>query len=205
MQRRFLITCVLLAGAVFAYRSDAAPLALDSPVATITSLQQGLIAAATEPRNGAIEQRYGALEPVVVATHHLPYIAEFALRRQWSSLAEADRQRFVAAFERLSVMTYAARFKTVGADTFRPIVAEPADSSGRVRVSTAVARAGQPDVSLEYVLQQDETGFRIINIVADGVSDLALKRAEYQRLFASGGIDGLVAELEQQTQRLASD
>jgi hypothetical protein len=56
MQRRFLITCVLLAGAVFAYRSDAAPLALDSPVATITSLQQGLIAAATEPRNGAIEQ-----------------------------------------------------------------------------------------------------------------------------------------------------
>jgi phospholipid transport system substrate-binding protein len=68
-----------------------------------------------------------------------------------------------------------------------------------------VARAGQPDVSLEYLLQQDETGFRIINIVADGVSDLALKRAEYQRLFASGGIDGLVAELEQQTQRLASD
>jgi hypothetical protein len=38
--------------------------------------------------------------------------------------------------------------------------------------------------------------------VADGVSDLALKRAEYQRVFAAGGLAGLIAELEQQTRRL---
>ena len=42
----------------------------------------------------------------------------------------------------------------------------------------------------------------IINMVADGVSDLAPKRAEYQRVFASGGIEGLIAELEKQTQWL---
>ena len=72
-----------------------------------------------------------------------------------------------------------------------------------MQVSDGVARAGQADVSLEYLLQQDAMGWRIINIVADGVSDLALKRAEYQRVFASGGIDGLVAELEQQSERLA--
>jgi len=174
----------------------------DSPTATVTSLQQGLIAVA---RERSVEDRYKALEPPILATHNLPYIAEFALRRQWSSLTDADRQRFVAAFQRLSVTTYAARFKSVGPETFRAIAAGPADASGRVRVSTAVAREGQPDVSLEYLLEQDEQGFRIINIVADGVSDLALKRAEYQRLFASGGLDGLIAELEQQTQRLTSN
>jgi len=171
----------------------------DSPTATITSLQQGLIAAA---REHSVENRYKALEPLVLATHDLPYIAEFALRRQWGSLADADRQRFVAAFQRLSVMTYATRFKAVGPDTFGPVTAGAPDASGRVRVSTTVARADQPDVSLEYLLQRDEQGWRIINIVADGVSDLALKRAEYQRVFTSGGIAGLLAELEQQTERL---
>jgi phospholipid transport system substrate-binding protein len=74
-----------------------------------------------------------------------------------------------------------------------------------VAVATAAARANQPDVSLEYLLHEGDGGWRIINIVADGVSDLALKRAEYQRVFASGGLDGLVAELEQQTERLARD
>jgi phospholipid transport system substrate-binding protein len=177
----------------------------DSPAATITSLQKGLVTVAREQPSASLEERYRALEPLIIATHNLPYIAEFALRRQWSALAEPDRQRFIAAFQRLSVMTYAARFKTVGSETFRPVTAAAADANGRVRVSTAVARADQPDVSLEYLLEQDGQGWRIINIVADGVSDLALKRAEYQRVFASGGVDGLVAEIEQQTGRLGRD
>lgn len=176
--------------------------ATDSPAATVTSLQQGLVATVRDRPNASLDERYAALEPLVLATHDLRYIAEFALRRQWSTLAEADRQRFVAAFQRLSVMTYAARFKAVGADTFRPVTAGAADPSGRVQVSTAVARANQPDVTLQYLLQQDGSSWRIVNIVADGVSDLALKRAEYQRLFAAGGIEGLIAELEQQTERL---
>ena len=116
----------------------------------------------------------------------MPYIAEFALRRQWGSLTEDERQRFVAAFQRLSVMTYAARFGNVAPDAFRPIEAGAPDANGRVQVTTAIKREGQPDVSLEYLLQQDGEDWKIINIVADGVSDLALKRAEYQRVFARG-------------------
>jgi phospholipid transport system substrate-binding protein len=204
MHRRLLLIGCALAGLAVAHHGQGAEIAVDTPEATIATLQQGLIGAASAT-NATLEQRYRALEPVIVATHDLPYIAEFALRRQWSSLTEADRQRFVAAFQRLSVTTYAARFQAVGADTFRAIEAQPADSSGRAQVATAVKRANQADVSLEYLLQQDEQGWRIINVVADGVSDLALKRAEYQRIFTSGGIDGLVAELEQQTQRLETD
>jgi phospholipid transport system substrate-binding protein len=182
---------------------DAAPveLATDSPAATIETLQLGLIEAAAG--DATIEERYRALEPLIAATHDLPYIAEFALRRQWSGLGEGDRQRFVAAFRRLSVMTYAARFAAVGPGTFRPIAETPPDSGGRAEVTTAVARANMPDVPLQYLLHERPDGWRIINIVADGVSDLALKRAEYQRVFGNGGIEGLIAELEQQTQRLA--
>jgi phospholipid transport system substrate-binding protein len=205
MTRRASIAGITLA--LFLGSADAATAAewpADSPEAVVATLQAGLIKAAADRANTSVDARYRALEPVIVATHDLPYIAEFALRRQWPSLAEADRQRFVAAFERLSVMTYAARFVGVGQDTFREI--EPgtaAGSTGRVQVATAVARAGQPDATLDYLLEREADGtWRIINIVADGVSDLALKRAEYQRLFASGGIEGLLAELERQTEQL---
>jgi phospholipid transport system substrate-binding protein len=173
-----------------------------SPVATITGLQTALVETARRLGSADAAQRYRALEPTIVATHNLPYIAEFALRRQWAALTEDERGRFVAAFQRLSVMTYAARFDKVAADAFRPIEADAPDANGRVQVTTAIKREGQPDVSLEYLLQRDGDDWRIINIVADGVSDLALKRAEYQRVFASGGIEGLIAELEQQTDRL---
>jgi phospholipid transport system substrate-binding protein len=200
--RRALLLFIAIAASPFVPWRGAAAAATDSPGATVASLQQALVAASRARSNATVEERYRALEPVIVATHDLPYIAEFALRRQWGSLTEAERQRFVAAFQRLSVMTYAARFGNVAADAFRPLEAGAPDANGRVQVTTAIRREGQPDVSLEYLLQQDGEHWTIINIVADGVSDLALKRAEYQRVFASGGIAGLIAEIEQQTQRL---
>ena len=200
--RRTLILFAAVASLAAAWPA-AGDVATDSPAATIASLQQALVAAPREQPKATVEERYRLLEPAIVATHDLPYIAEFALRRQWSTLAESDRQRFVAAFERLSVMTYAARFGNVAPDAFRPIEAGAPDANGRVQVKTAIKREGQADVSFEYLLQKNGETWQIINIVADGVSDLALKRAEYQRLFASGGIEGLIAELEQQTARLA--
>jgi phospholipid transport system substrate-binding protein len=202
-RRAFFFCCAFAAGAL-APAARAVEIVTDSPATTIATLQRGLAEAAAQPA-ATVAERYRVLEPLIDATHDLPYIAEFALRRQWASLAEEDRERFVAAFRRLSVMTYAARFEAVGPDTFRPITEAAADAAGRAEVATAVARAGMPDVSLEYLLHETPAGWRIINIVADGVSDLALKRAEYQRLYANGGIDGLVAEVEAQTRRLAED
>ena len=190
----------LLLGATLV--AHAADVATDTPEATISTLQRGLIALSQQSPRATLEERYKALEPLVVATHDLPYIAEFALRRQWPQLAEADRARFIAAFQRLSVMTYAARFVNVGPSTFRPIAIGASPEAGRAQVTTGVARAGQPDVSFEYLLQQGSAGWRIVNIVADGVSDLALKRAEYQRILANGTLDTLIKELEAQTERL---
>jgi phospholipid transport system substrate-binding protein len=194
------LLCVACFGSAAA--SVAAEVATATPVATVASLQRGLVELVEEQPKATLDERYTALVPLVVATHDLPYIAEFALRRQWPTLNEADRGRFVAAFQRLSVMTYAARFVSVGPNTFRPIVQAAAEQGGRANVATAVARADGADVSLEYLLQQTPVGWQIVNIVADGVSDLALKRAEYQRILASGSIETLIAELEAQTERL---
>ncbi len=201
--RSLLCACACAAACVLVVNGGrAAEIRTDSPAATVASLQQGLVEVARDNPAAAIEERYRQLEPLIVATHDLPYIAEFALRRQWSSLSADDRQRFIAAFQRLSVMTYAARFGNVAADAFRPIEPAATDANGRVQVTTAIARANQRDVSLEYLMQRNGDDWKIINIVADGVSDLALKRAEYQRLFAIAGVAGLIAELEEQSKRL---
>jgi phospholipid transport system substrate-binding protein len=182
-----------------AYADD--PISTDTPEATVASLHRGLIAASQSSSGAGVDARYRALEPLIEKTHDLHYIAEFALRKQWPMLSETDRRRFSAAFEKLSVMTYASRFKNVSANTFKS--AGPATTeSGRAHVLTEIARQGQPDVSLDYMLQQKDGSWRIINIIADGVSDLALKRAEYQRILASGSIDDLIKELEAQTKRL---
>jgi phospholipid transport system substrate-binding protein len=45
------------------------------------------------------------------------------------------------------------------------------------------------------VLTKNGEEWHIVNVVAEGVSDLALKRSEYDGIIAAEGIDSLVAKL----------
>jgi len=54
------------------------------------------------------------------------------------------------------------------------------------------------------VLHYSDAGWRIINIVVDGVSDLALKRSAYQRTFLASGFTGLLDSLDDETARIAA-
>jgi phospholipid transport system substrate-binding protein len=189
------IVAFAVAGRAFAQPAEA-PAVPAEPAEVVAALHEGIVAAAADP-DRTVEQRYAELEPLVERTHDLPYIAELSIRRHWADLTDEQRQRFLAAFSRLSVMTYASRFATVTAETFEVLGSEDA-GSGRVQVHAAIHRAEDPDVSLDYQLHEVDGAWKIINILADGVSDLALKRAEYARVLGSGTIDDLIAELESQ-------
>lgn len=170
------------------------------PVAVVEALHEGIVEVAAEGAR-PLEERYEALRPLVARTHDLPYIAELSIRRYWDDLAQPQRERFVAAFERLSVMTYVTRFAEAGPETFE-IAGSEEVTAGRVQVHAVIPRESEEDVSLDYLLHETDGGWRIVNVLADDVSDLALKRAEYHRILSEGTIEDLVAELEAQADAL---
>jgi phospholipid transport system substrate-binding protein len=179
-----------------------APADLDpaDPVDVVASLHAALVSAAASGQTR--DERFESLLPVVRLTHDLPYIAELTIRRQWRELSPAERDSFVAAFERLSVMTYASRFSGVGADSFT-IEGSDALDENRVEVRASIGASEAERVSLDYVLQRRDTVWRIVNILADGVSDLALKRAQYQGIFRDGGsIETVIDEISGAADRL---
>jgi phospholipid transport system substrate-binding protein len=54
-------------------------------------------------------------------------------------------------------------------------------------------------VTFEYQLHNAGNGWRIVNIIADGVSDLATRMVQYDSVFQAKGFDGLIAQLKDQT------
>lgn len=171
------------------------------PLSVVASLHAALVEAASAVPPRSLEARYALLLPVVTATHDLAYVAELTIRRQWREMEAAERERFAAAFARLSVMTYASRFDAVDGDTFR-ILGASDEAAPRVQVDAEIVRAEERNIGLQYTLEDRGEGWRIVNIFADGVSDLALRRAEYQRILAGGTLDDLIAHIEAQTTAL---
>ena len=133
-----------------------------------------------------------------------PYISRFLLRRSWADLDPAQQERFNEAFERLSIANYASRFAKVSADSL--VIGESsAKGAKRAQVMASVSIDNR-DVPLSYLLQpasdQRSDGWAIVNVIADGVSDLALRRAEFRRIVSDKGFDGLLDHIEQQIEDL---
>jgi len=173
------------------------------PRACIETLHRGLLELSRGEAGAGVEYRYARLEPLINATHDLAFIARVAVRRHWTEFSAEEQQAFVRAFTRMSVMTYASRFVKLSEDTFR-ILEVNESAADRAHVVARISRDSQPDIPMEYLLNDGAQGWRIVNVIADGVSDLALRRAEYQRVLAEGSVADLIAELESQVEDLAS-
>ena len=76
----------------------------------VENLHAALLDAMKHAREPGYEGRRAALTPVVGQSFDFPFMARLALGRGWRDLEESDQNRWVRAFENLSLSTYAARF-----------------------------------------------------------------------------------------------
>lgn len=166
-------------------------------ISVVEELQTTLLQAMQNGGELGYDGRYELLDPVVARTHDLEYIAAFALRRAWRGLKPFERDLFNQKFRELSVSMYASRFKEYHGERFE--VLETENMPGRkMLVRGQLRKADGGLISFEYLLRKSERQWQIVNIIVDGVSDLALKRAEYTNEINRSGFAGLIEMLDKQ-------
>lgn len=154
--------------------------------AQVTVFHEHLLTMVQRPDTSA---RATYIRPHVAALFDVPRIAAISLGRTWRELDEAAQAAFVDLQTELIAATYADRFGYDAAPRFS------IESGEAMRAGIVVrARLDAPDgrrVTLDYLSRDG----RVFNVVADGVSDLALRRSEYSEIVQRVGFDGLVADI----------
>ena len=177
-------------------------LAADSATQVIENLHAELLAVMKQAKELGYEGRYQRLGPIVTSSYDLPFIAKFVMGRHWKTLSEEQRSEFVKTFTKLSIATYAANFNGYSGERFKTISNEEL-RKGRLLVKSVLIRSSGGEVTLDYVLHQKENRWRIINAIAEGVSDLSLKRADYSAYLKKKGFAGLITKLNEKIQNYA--
>ncbi len=191
MNARTLLACVVTLYLALAHSAWAAP--ADEAKATVEKLHSTLLEAMQGGTRLGFKGRYEKIAPVLADTFDFPTIARVATGRYWSKFDAAKQQEFIEVFKRLSAATYAANFDAFDGERFETKGTE--DKRGMQLVRTVIVSSDGKPTSLNYTLGDKSGMWRIINVVADGVSDLSLKRAEYTAAIESDGIDALIAKL----------
>jgi len=140
----------------------------------------------TAPRNDkvlSLDENVGALFDVAT-------ISRISLGRTWSTLDAEAKAQFVARLRQLITVTYVDRFGDFNNQKFVTVGIQEAPRGWVVK--TELTRASGGIVPLDYYFRED----KVYNVVADGVSDLSLRRADYSSIIKEQGYEGLLAHID---------
>lgn len=183
-----LVGGLVTAGSVFAEQTESQTRSAETATANVAAFHATLAAVGKVTDHSAREAQ---LAPIIAEVFDLRRISAISLGRTWRTLSEAQQDAFVELLNVLVVATYADRFDS---DTGQQFVTDKvlAVKSGFV-VHTRLLRETADDVSLNYYARNG----RVFNVVADGVSDLSLRRADYNSIIKNQGYPALLAHIEE--------
>lgn len=168
----------------------------------IDKFQSELIAVMKDGKKLGYPGRYDKLESAVSNSHDLPKIARIVVGKEWEKLTEEQQKKLTDVFSKLSIASYAHNFTAFSGESF-VIDSEEETKMGGVVIHSHLDLPDDKPVKFDYMLKEKGASWRIINIIANGVSDLALKRSEYTAILQREGFDALIAKINEKIDNYA--
>jgi phospholipid transport system substrate-binding protein len=193
-----LLLCV--ATFVFAFGHHAIASDLTAP---IEQLDAGLLQVMKAGKSAPFKQRYDVLAPLVTRAVDLDAILEGGVGSSWASLPFTEQAALKTAFQRYSIATYVSHFDEFAGERF-DLYAPAASRNPVVQVKIVPGKAGDDTHILGYAMRQTPVGWKAIDVTADSsISQVVAQQDEIRSLMRNGGVDGLLARLQQKTAELS--
>lgn len=193
---------LLATGLIFACVSVWSAAAAEPARSVVENLDNQLIATMKHGKKLGFAGRYKKLAPVIDQSFDLDRIAKLSLGSQWSELSSEQQQQYETMFRQDTLATYASRFDSYSGQSFKIKGVKDAPG-GRRQVNTVIVSGGD-EIPINYVLDQSGGDWKIVNVVAKGVSNLALKRGQYTSAIRSKGADGFIKQFRAQLEKYPS-
>lgn len=132
-------------------------------------------------------------------------VSRFVLGRYWRQATPQERESFTILFEDYIVATYAVRLGHYDREMFQVTGSRVLDDEDRVLVLSEIRPPNGPGIKVDWRMHRIDSGWRITDIVVEGVSMAVAQRAEFASVIRSqGGVSGLLIKLEAKTRHLGT-
>ena len=121
--------------------------------------------------------------------------ARLAVSRAWASATPQQQERIVQEFRGMLVRIYSASVDAYRGQTMKVQPARMAPGDTEATVRNQYIRPGQPPVVVDYAMRKTPEGWKIYDIVVEGVSLVLTYRAEFEQVARESGVDGLIRRM----------
>ena len=147
------------------------------------------------------EQRAKAFRDILTATFELKTIARFTLGRYWRVASSDQRKEYRRLFEDFLVLAYANRFRDLGGVKLRVTSVVTVSRRDQLVQSEVDPGSGRPPIRIGWRVRETRHGYRIVDVIVDGISMGITQRDQFAAAIRSSGgkVDGLLAMLRDKT------
>ncbi len=157
----------------------------------------------------AIEQLTDASLPVMErernfrslfrANFDIPAIGRFVLGRYWRKARPEVRKDFLSAFEEIMAQGFTSRFAGYVDTKFEVASVQALKRAGQFKVSSRITPTKDEVYLVGWLVEHKNGQFRVLDVVAEGVSMAITLRSEYASVVkrSGGRVEGLVARLHE--------
>jgi phospholipid transport system substrate-binding protein len=127
-------------------------------------------------------------------------MTQLAAGRSWSQASAAQQEALEKSFRTLLVRTYTAALTRVSSDA--KVDVKPAAASGDdVLVKTAATEPGKKPVEIDYRMAKTAGGWKVYDVVVEGLSLVTSYRSSFQSEIARSGVDGLIKTIDEKNRK----
>jgi phospholipid transport system substrate-binding protein len=147
--------------------------------------------------------RVEKITPLVETAFNLPLMAQTTAAAYWGKATEEQRARYVEAFKHMTAATLAVRFSGYSGEKF-DVTGSEEKAPNTSLVKTHIVQSNGEPVEVDYLVRNSDAGWKVADVYADGgISELAVKTADYASVLKSGGVEALTSALEDKAAALA--
>ncbi len=123
--------------------------------------------------------------------------ARLAVGRGWAQATPEQKKKLVAEFRNMLVRTYSSAISAYEGQEMKvlPSRVKPGETGATVR--NQFVRPGGKPVLIDYTMRKTDKGWKIFDIVVEGVSLVLTYRSEFDAVVKQDGVDGLIKRLAQ--------
>ncbi|AMS33567.1 MAG: phospholipid-binding protein MlaC [Betaproteobacteria bacterium] len=190
--KKLLIVVSMWALGGVAFAQDATP---DELVRKSTTEVLGMLKADKELAAGDPAKVEKLANEKILPYFNFQRMTQLAVGRSWREATDSQKTALIDEFRRLLVRTYSAslsQFKNQNIDV-KPLKLTPSDTE--VVVKTLIAQPGAQSIPIDYSMEKTKDGWKVFDVLIDGVSLVTNYRSSFSTEIKNSGIDGLVKSL----------
>jgi phospholipid transport system substrate-binding protein len=146
-------------------------------------------------QNGDQKKIFALAEEKILPNFDFDRVCRMVLGKNWNSATKEQQEAFQREFRSLMLRTYATALSKYRNQTieFKPLRAQPNDTE--VTVKTQILQPGGQPVGVDYSLEKRAEGWKVYDIVIEGVSLVTNYRGQFSNEIRQSGMDGLIQKL----------